>query len=24
VSKKLKVAQRADNSVLPYWMTKQE
>jgi len=24
VSKKLKVVQRADNSVLPYWMTKQE
>src|SRR5438045_7651880 len=24
VSKKLKVLQRADNSVLPYWMTKQE
>src|SRR5713226_2636001 len=24
VSKKLKVAQRADNEVLPYWMTKQE
>jgi hypothetical protein len=24
VSKKLKVAQRADNAVLPYWMTKQE
>src|SRR5438105_247057 len=24
VSKKLKVIQRADNSVMPYWMTKQE
>ena len=24
VSKKLKVVQRADNAVLPYWMTKQE
>ena len=24
VSKKLKLSQRADNSVLPYWMTKQE
>jgi hypothetical protein len=24
VSKKLKVVQRADNSVMPYWMTKQE
>ena len=24
VSKKLKVAQRADNAVLPYWITKQE
>jgi peptide/nickel transport system substrate-binding protein len=24
VSKKLKVAQRADNAVLPYWMTKQD
>jgi len=24
VSKKLKVVQRADNAVLPYWMIKQE
>jgi peptide/nickel transport system substrate-binding protein len=24
VSKKLKIIQRADNSVMPYWMTKQE
>ena len=24
VSKKLKVVQRADNAVLPYWMVKQE
>jgi hypothetical protein len=24
VSKKLKVVQRADNQVLPYWMVKQE
>jgi peptide/nickel transport system substrate-binding protein len=24
VSKKLKVVQRADNAVLPYWITKQE
>jgi hypothetical protein len=24
VSKKLKVAQRADNAVLPYWMVKQD
>ena len=24
VSKKLKVVQRSDNQVLPYWMTKQD